>query len=70
MKFHTKYLTHALEDMIFKQIWNFKSSRIYELIYIFEMPPGVGVTKQISSTPLFSKFFNIVKTHVRYLISR
>ena len=56
--------------MIFKQIWNFKSSHIYELIYIFEMPPGVGVTKQISSTPLFSKFFSIVKTHVRYLISR
>ena len=27
---------------------------------------GVGVTKAISSVPLFSKFFNIIKTHVSY----
>ena len=26
LKFHTKYLTHALKDMIFMQFWNFKSS--------------------------------------------
>ena len=31
---------------------------------------GVGVTKPISSIPLFSKFFNIIKTHVSYWISR
>ena len=31
--------------------------------------PGVGVTETISSVPLFSKFFSIVKTHVRYWIS-
>ena len=31
--------------------------------------PGVGVTKPISSVPLFSEFFSIVKTHVRYWIS-
>ena len=26
LKFHTKYLTHTLKNMIFKQHWNFKSS--------------------------------------------
>ena len=26
LKFHTKYLTHALKDTIFIQHWNFKSS--------------------------------------------
>ena len=26
LKFHTKYLTHTLKDMIFIQPWNFKSS--------------------------------------------
>ena len=26
LKFHTKYLTHTLKDMIFIQHWNFKSS--------------------------------------------
>ena len=26
LKFHTKYLTHTLKDMIFTQHWNFKSS--------------------------------------------
>ena len=26
LKFHTKYLTHTLKDMIFIQLWNFKSS--------------------------------------------
>ena len=30
----------------------------------------VGATKPISSVPLFSEIFNIVKTHVRYWISR
>ena len=30
----------------------------------------VGVTKPISSVPLFSEFFSFVKTHVRYWISR
>ena len=28
LKFHTKYLTHALKDTIFIQHWNFKSSEI------------------------------------------
>ena len=32
--------------------------------------PGVGVTKPISSVPLFSDIFNIVKTHIMYRISR
>ena len=26
LKFHTKYLTHTLKDVTFKQHWNFKSS--------------------------------------------
>ena len=26
LKFHTKYLTHTLKDMIFMQFWSFKSS--------------------------------------------
>ena len=31
--------------------------------------PGVGVTKQICSVPLFSEFFSIIKTHATYWIS-
>ena len=31
---------------------------------------GVGVTKPISSVPLFSDFFSIIKTHATYWISR
>ena len=31
---------------------------------------GVGVTKPISSVPLFSEFFSVIKTHVTYWISR
>ena len=31
--------------------------------------PGVGVTKPISSVPLFSEIFSMVKTHVCYWIS-
>ena len=31
---------------------------------------GVGVTKPISSVPLFSEIFSIVKTRVSYWISR
>ena len=26
LKFHTKYLTHTLKDVTYKQHWNFKSS--------------------------------------------
>ena len=32
--------------------------------------PGVGVTKPISSILLISEFFSIVKTQVKYWISR
>ena len=32
--------------------------------------PGVGVTKPISSVPLFSEIVSIVKTRVSYWISR
>ena len=35
-----------------------------------ESHQGVGVTKPISSLPLFSSFFNIAKTHISYWISR
>ena len=31
---------------------------------------GVGVTKPISSVPLFSEYFRIIKAHVYYWISR
>ena len=36
----------------------------------FTRRPGVGVTKPISSVPLFSEIFNIFKTHIMYWISR
>ena len=32
--------------------------------------PGEGVTKPISSPPLFSEFFSIIKTHLSYWIPR
>ena len=40
-EFLTKYLTHALKDAIFIQLWNFKSSWTLEVISVFEMPPEV-----------------------------
>ena len=42
LKFHIKYLTYALKDMIFMQHWNFKSSYIQELIRILK-PPGAWI---------------------------
>ena len=36
LKFHTKYLTHTLKDVIFIKYWDFKSFQIYELICVFE----------------------------------
>ena len=39
LKFHTKYLTHTLNETIYFQCWKFRSSKIYELINVFEMPP-------------------------------
>ena len=38
--------------------------------WIVVIDSGVGVTKPISSVPLFSEIFNIVKTHIMYWISR
>ena len=35
------------------------------MIVIIESP-GVGVTKPISSVPLFSDFFSIIEAHVIY----
>ena len=52
LKFHTKYLTNTLKDTIFIQGWNFKSSQIYELICVFEMPSG----EFFCSFPYFSTF--------------
>ena len=40
LKFHTKYPTYTLKDTILIQCLKFKSSQIYELVCIFEMPPG------------------------------
>ena len=44
LKFRTKYLIHTLKDAIFIQCWIFKSSQIYELICVFEMPLQVPHT--------------------------
>ena len=38
--------------------------------HIYVIPAGVEVTKPISSVPLFSQIFSIVKTYVSYWISR
>ena len=36
LKFHTKYLTHTLQDTISIQCWQFRSSQIYELVRVFD----------------------------------
>ena len=36
LKFHMKYLT---QSSFFIQYWNFKSSQIYDLVWVFETPP-------------------------------
>ena len=53
--------------------WNYSSdfSAIDNLEFQASLyrPAGMGVTKPISSVPLFSEFFNNAKTHVDYWIS-
>ena len=44
LKFDTKYITHRLKDMVLIQFWKFKSSRIYELVRIFETPPVQSIS--------------------------
>ena len=43
---------------------------LFVMIHTYADFPGVGVTKPIFSIPLFSEFFNIIKTHVIYWRSR
>ena len=38
LKFHTKYLTHALKERILFSIKSYGSSQIYELVNVFETP--------------------------------
>ena len=48
LKFHIKYLTHTLKDMIFIQCWKFKSSLRSTNLYVFlKCPPG---SPEISSS--------------------
>ena len=37
LKFHTKYLTHTLKDVLFIEKWKFESPKIYQLVGVFEM---------------------------------
>ena len=39
LKFHTKYLTHALKEMIFTACLKFKNSHIYDLVHAFWNAP-------------------------------
>ena len=39
LKSHTKHLTHTLKETIFIQYWKWRSSQIYALGNVFEMPP-------------------------------
>ena len=48
LKFHTKYLTHTLKDVLFVEKWRFKSSQVYELVNVFEMPPGPTMRRRTS----------------------
>ena len=41
LKFHTKYLTHALKNIIFTYCWNFKRSWISELTSVCETQPRI-----------------------------
>ena len=36
LKFHTKFLTHILKEKIFIQYWQFRNSKIYEIVNVFE----------------------------------
>ena len=45
LKFHTKYFTHTLKDMIFLQCWKFTSSQIYKLVCIFDTPQQHKLTR-------------------------
>ena len=41
LKFHTKYLTQTLKDVLFIDMWKFASFYIYELLSVFEMLPRI-----------------------------
>ena len=75
LKFHTKYLTHTLEDVIFIQHWNSKSSKNYELIRVLETPPDDAYTLLqnwliFTSQIIFSIFFLVFlfSIHVYFTI--
>ena len=44
LKFLTKYLTHTLKDVQVIDKIKFTSSKIYELVSVFEMPPKPNIS--------------------------
>ena len=40
LKFHTKYLTHTLKDMIFIQHWNYKPKMVWRPVFDFNASPS------------------------------
>ena len=56
-----------------KYIKNVSSSSTFNMhVHVVRSPdwPGMGVTKPISSVPLYFQIFSTVKTHVNYKIWR
>ena len=65
VSYYIMHLHHSI-IVLYNAIIDKNNTDIYDsMIYA-----GVGVTKPISSVPLFSEFFSITKTHVSYWISR
>ena len=51
-------------------LWSFCLNGYTNIIRFLSLPIGGGGYKPISSDPLFSIFFSIVKTHINYWIAR
>ena len=51
LKFYTKYIICTLKDNIFIKCWKFKSSRIYKLVWVFEMHPPPPTVPRIYKVP-------------------
>ena len=56
----------SVTDFVCRALWI--SNTLF--VWTDQHSPGMGVTKPISSVPLFSEIFNIVKKHIMYWISR
>ena len=69
-KLERSVILQNLKHGLINSLWNEPQVQDESSHFILSGGSGVGVTKAISSVPLFCEFFSIFKTNVSYWISR